>query len=802
MTAPFFSRSGWLLTGTALAALSLAHAVPAQAQPAAPATAPARAGFDIPAQPLASALNAFGRQAGYQVTADAALVSGRTSQAVSGALAPTEALRRLLVGTGLTWRLSGDRTVVLSPQPQAPQGTVQLPEVNVTAGRLRSFSPIQGYAATLGATGTKTDTPLLETPQSVSIVTADQIRATDSASVTEALAYTPGLIAQAPTFSRMADDFTIRGFNVADGYSGMLRDGLRLNPNVYGLVQEPYGLERIEVVRGAASVLYGQLSPGGLVNATSKRPTDEPLHELNLGYGSYDRRFISGDYGGRLTEDGTLTFRLTGLWRDSNNWVDHVQDNRRYIAPAVTWQPDDRTSLTLLASYQQTETQFAAPMPYAPIRAGTIPQRFFTGEPGFDRFDVESYTAGYLLEHAFSDNVTFRSSARYFTSSGNWDNLTFLSLAGNGTVTRGISQREEASTGFTADNSLETRFDTGPVSHTLLTGIDYFYARYNSHRYLTGTAYPINLYNPAYGRLPIVNRAVDTGSRTTGDQVGIYAQDQLRFDRFVLTIGGRYDWSGREGVAFRNGAETSQDDTAFTGRAGLVYLFDNGVAPYVSFSQSFAPNIGTDRLGNAFTPTRGTQYEAGLRYQPPGSSLLFSGAVYRLTQTDALVSDPVNSNFSIQAGEVRSQGFELEAKGEYGPFGFVASYAYTDARTTQSTVPAQQGQRVSLSPYNTFAVWGDARLDGLGLEGLKLGAGVRYVGSANIPGFTRDVPDYVLVDASVRYDLGKVLPQLPGAAISLNAHNLFGEDYFTCQGATGCRYGAPRTWLAALSYRW
>ena len=804
MLAPF-GRLTRLLASTALIAplVSLGAARPVLAQPT--GIEQADIAFDLPAQPLGSALNAFARQSGYQVTAEAGLVSGATSQPVQGRFPPQEALRRLLAGTGLSGRVTEGRTVLLHRLPAAPisAGTVLLPEVNVAAGRARSWEPVPGYAATLGSSGTKTDTPLLETPQSVSVVTAAQIRETDAASITEALAYTPGLTAQAPTFSRMADDFTIRGFNVADGYSGMLRDGLRLNPNVYGLVQEPYGLERIEVVRGAASVLYGQLSPGGLVNATSKRPTQEPLRELNLGIGSDDRRVYSGDFGGRLTEDGSLSFRLTGLWRDSDNWVDHVEDNRRYIAPALTWRPDQDTTVTLLASYQRTETQFAAPMPYAPVRARTIPRDFFTGEPGFDRFDVESYTAGYLLEHRLNDRMTLRSGARYFTSSGNWDYLTFGALAPNGTVTRGLSQREEASSGFTMDHSLESRFETGPLSHTLLTGVDYFNARYNSHRYLSGTAYPINLFNPVYGRLPLVNRGIDTGSRVNGDQVGLYAQDQIRFDRFVLTLGGRYDWSERKTTIFRSGAQSSQDDEAFTGRAGLVYVFDNGLAPYVSFSQSFAPNIGTDRLGNAFTPTRGTQYEAGLRYQPPGSSMIFSGAVYRLTQTDALVTDPLNASFSVQAGEVRSQGVELEARGEYGPFGFIASYAYTDARTTESTVAAQEGQRVTLTPYNTVALWGDARLDGLGLTGLKLGAGVRYVGEANIPGFNRDVPDYVLVDASARYDLGTLFPRMPGASIAVNVHNLLGNDYFTCAGSsTGCRYGAPRTWLASLSYRW
>ncbi|WP_160000046.1 TonB-dependent siderophore receptor [Roseomonas sp. 18066] len=800
MTRKTSDRAARLLAITLAAAAAPLAIAQAQAPSQAAAAAPRR--FDIPAQPLGSALAAFGRQAGLQVTAEAGAVADLQSQPVAGTLAPEEALRRLLSGTGVSWRFGAEGTVLLT-RPPAVSGALTLPEVAVMAGRQRPWSPVAGYNATLAASASKTDTPLLETPQSVSVVTADQMRAQDAISVTDALAYVPGLNAQAPTFSRMADDFTMRGFNIADAYSGMLRDGLRLQPNVYGLAQEPYGMERIEVVRGAASVLYGQLSPGGLINAVSKRPTEETLREINIGYGSDDRRFISGDYAGKLTEDGTLSFRLTGLWREADNWVNHVQDNRRYIAPALTWRPDSSTSLTLLASYQRSETQFAAPMPYAALRSGTVPRDFFAGEPGFDRFDTTAYTAGYLLEHAFNDRVKWRSGARYFTSSGNWDYLTFLSATANGTVNRGLSQREEASTGFTADNSLEMRFSTGAAEHTLLAGIDYFNARYNSHRYLTGTAYPINLFNPAYGRLPIVNRAVDTGSRTNGDQVGVYLQDQIRLGQLVLTLGGRHDWTERKTSSFRSGAQASQSDDAFTGRAGAVYLFENGLAPYLSFSQSFAPNIGTDRLGEAFSPTRGTQYEAGLRYQPPGTSMTFSAAVYELTQQDVLTTDLQNTSFQVQTGEVRARGVELEAKGNWGPFGFVASYAYTDARAVKSNQAAQLGQRLALTPYNTAGLWVDYSTAGLGIPGLKIGSGVRYIGSANIPGFDRDVPDYVLVDAMARYELDRLLPQLPGTALTVNAHNIFGENYFVCAGASnGCRYGAPRTFLASLSYRW
>ncbi|MCQ4159100.1 TonB-dependent siderophore receptor [Roseomonas sp. GC11] len=803
MPHPRIGRLAWLLASTALALLAPAPASPGARAQQPPATAAAEAlDFAIAPQPLASALALFGRQAGWQFSAEASLLEGRASPGVTGRMSRAAALHRLLAGTGLAARGGESGVVMLQPLPAPPASSAEttLPEVSVAAATPRATDPVQGYLATLGASAMRGDTPLVETPQSLSVVPRDQMRDTASSSLSDALAYTPGVTSQSSTFSRAVDDFMIRGFNVADAYSGMMRDGLRLAPNVYAMAQEPYGLERIEVVRGAASVLYGQLAPGGLVNSLSKRPTEAPFSEVNLSAGSQGRAQVSGDTSGRLNEDGTLLYRLTGLWRDGQNWVDHVRDDRVYIAPAITWKPDAETALTLLASYQRTSTQFAPPMPYAVLSAGTMPRDRFIGEPGFDKFEVEAYSLGYTLERRLSDAVTWRSSARGFSSTGAWDYLTYGSLAANGRLSRGVSVRDEQSSSITLDNSLETRFATGPVQHTLLAGIDYFHALYSSHRY-QGSATSLSIYDPVYGSTPVVNRSVDRGSRTTGEQYGAYLQDQARIDRLVLSLGLRYDEANRLTHVYRSGSDVKQNDSAVTSRAGAVYLFDSGFAPYVSFSQSFAQVIAVDANGNPLDPSHSTQYEAGLRYQPPGTELLFSSAVYELTQTNALTTDAAGN--SLQYGKVRSRGLELEARGQFGPLGLVASYAYTDARIRKSALPEEVGQRVGLMPLNTAALWATYRMDRLGAQGLTLGGGLRYFGEDNIPGYSGDVPAYTLVNAMARYELGDLLPQLPGAALSLNVANLTGEKYFTCSGtSTGCRYGAPRSWLATLSYRW
>lgn len=760
--------------------------------------------FDVPAQPLAAALGVFGRQAGMQVTVDATMVGQARSQAVKGRFKARDALHRLLTGTGLAARYTGDRTAVLVPAPVGG-GPLTLAPVTVEAAAApsRSWQPVAGYLARQSASGTKTDAPLIETPQSISVVTADQIAATKATSVTDALNYTPGVVSQSGAFSRMADDFMIRGFNVANGNSGSLRDGMKFQSNVYDGGQEPYGLERIEVLRGASSMLYGQLGPGGVVNAISKRPTADPLHEVSVEYGRYGRKQVSTDHGGALTGDGVLSYRLTGLLREADNWVDGTNDDKRYIAPALTWRPDATTSLTLLGGYQEADTKFASPLLYGDVDGGTIPRSLFLGEPGFDRYESDVYHLGYVFEHSPTDAVTLRSAARYYHAKVSWDYMMAnLAPVTNGLLYRLASKRFEESSGVTADNAVEIKVATGPVDHTVLTGVDYYHRRYDSHRY-RGTGYvPLNVDDPVYRGVPTISYAVDRGSDNTSDQIGAYVQDQMRIDdRWVVVLGGRYDISDSEVRSYQTGTRSTQSERAFTGRAGVVYLFDNGVAPFVSISQSFEPVLGTDpATGRPFDPSEGLQYEAGIRYQPDGRDLLLSASVYSLTQTNVLTYDAAAQPY--QQGKVESRGIELEARARFGALSVIGAYTYTDARVTESADASAIDQQVALVPFHTVSLWADRTLDDLGLTGVSVGIGARHTGETNIPGFSGNVAGYTLVDARLGLDLGALSPGLAGASLALNARNLLDKDYYTCVSEDGCRYGAPMTWTATLSYRW
>lgn len=768
--------------------------------------------FDIPAVSLNRALRSFADQSGLQVAYQTSIAANAKSPALKGVMTPEQALVTLLAGSGLRYSFSGNGAVtILSGGPErtdpgvAAGGSTVLAPIVVTGASPSSTAPVSGYRATVAASGSKTDTPIIETPQSVSVVTADQMANQRVASLAETLSYSPGVVAQSGSFSRLVDDFMIRGFNAANGNTGSLRDGMKLQSNVYDGGQEPYGLERIEVLRGASSTLYGQLAPGGVVNAVSKRPVDTPQHEVNVEYGTYNRKQVSADFGGPITEDGVLSYRLTGLVRQGDNWVDGTSDDKVFIAPALKWQPQEGTSLTLLGSYQHIDTRFSTPYLYSDVTSGALSRKTFTGIDGFDRYVGNSYTAGALFEHEFDNGLKWRSGARYFRSDLDWDymlsNLAPLSTTG-GVMARLASARQEQSYGITADNSLEYTFDALGGEHTLLGGMDYYRRSYDTHRYRGASYSLLDLSTGNYTGSPNVNYTVDRGSDTLGDQYGVYLQDQVKFDdHWVLLLGGRHDWSNSDTKTYRTGLVTTQQDTAFTGRAGLVYLFDNGVAPYLSISQSFLPQAGIDyRTGDALKPNEGLQYEVGVRYQPVGTNLLFSAAIYDLTQTNVVTYD--SSGLSYQQGKVRSRGLEMEARGEIGQWGLVAAYSYTDAKIRESAVASEVGQQVALVPYHSASLWADYGLDDLGLEGVRIGAGLRYIGKTNLTDSDANVPGYLLVDAMAKVDLGKLKPELDGLALSVNARNLFDKDYFTCVAVDGCRFGEPLTVSAKVTYKW
>ena len=677
----------------------------------------------------------------------------------------------------------------------------------------RATGPVNGMAAQSSATSSKTATPIVETPQSVSVVGRKEIDQRGADSLQEALAYTPGVVSFASPRSRFLDEFVVRGFDTSTGDLGQLRDGLKLQANVYDGGQEPYGIERVDVLKGAASILFGQLGPGGVVNSISKRPSFDPKGEVNVTTGSFGNTQISADVTG--SADPTLAYRLTVLGRDSDSWTDYINDDRRYIAPAFTWKPSDATTLTILSYYQETRTRFSAPLSYDGTVAaipgvGRIPRDRFIGEPGFDHFDINSGAIGYLLEHRFDASVTFRSSARFFQADGEWDYLTFrgfnTSDPSDPKIVRGVSSRDEHSTNWATDNSVELKLGSDAFRHTAIAGIDYSRSNYDTTRFRSnGGGGLLSVFDPQYGAANVVVGSVNTGFDRVLNQVGIYGQDQLKIaDTFVLLAGVRHDLAQTETLQYVDQSMTDQSDGATTWRLGGVYLGPWGFAPFASYSQSFSPVLAASYGVDETKPTTGEQYEGGVRWQSPDQKTLISAAVFSIDQRNVVTFTPDFFDFR-QSGLVRSKGFEFEGKTQMGPLSMTLAYAYTDARTLKDEDPLYVDQRVPLVPFNQASIWLAYDFTTFGVPGVTLGGGVRYVGSTNLPDdeFGRDVPSYVIADALASVDLGKVSSTWKGYYAQFNAKNLFNEVSYSCASSfQGCEYGQPQTFTGTLSYRW
>ncbi len=677
----------------------------------------------------------------------------------------------------------------------------------------RANGPVDGYVARRSASATKTDTPLIETPQSITVVPRAQMDDQGVQSVSQAVRYSAGVLGETRLSSGRYDSVFIRGFGGAGTGAGFINnlDGLRLQRGVNFLVPigEPWGLERVEVLRGPASVTFGQVKPGGLINMISKRPQEQAHGEVQVVLGTDQRRQLAFDIGGPVTPDKTILYRLVGLGRAADTQVDFTKEERLYIAPSLTFQPNAATSLTLLTSYQRDpETGFYGFLPSVgtalPNRNGRIRSNFFPGEPSYEGYSRNALNLGYAFEHRFNEVFSFRQNLRYSDLESRFRTVAAASLgADQRTLTRRVTASNEKAQTLGVDNQLQADFRTGPLTHKLLFGVDGYWMDGTAFTGAGGTVQTLDAFNPVYGRRPFAVPAVPGTAQVT-EQYGIYLQDQIKLDRLSLVVGGRFDRAMARTRNLTNGALSKQDDTANTGRVALMYNFDSGFAPYASYSTSFEPVAGTTFGGTPFKPTEGEQFEVGFKYEPPGYNAFFQAAVYDLTQTNVATADPNNVGFQVQTGEVRARGVELEARATVlENLDLVAAYAYTDAEVTKSN-GADLGKRPTVVPRHMASLWAHYTFKTGLFSGLGLGAGVRYVGKgAGDPGNTFFTDDYALVDAAISYDLGAANAAMKGWKVQVNAQNLFDKEYVAgCYAAVQCSFGLRRTVLATLSYRW
>ncbi|KHL74215.1 TonB-dependent receptor [Pseudomonas putida] len=760
-------------------AVYLALALHAGGALAATATAPS-----IPAGPLGQALSTFAERAGITLSFSPEAVRGLTSPGLAGGGPLEDGLNQLLSGSGLQLHKSSAGYVVLPGQGET---SLQLEPISIDATASQSaFAPVEGYFTSNASSATKTDRPILETAQSISVVTAEQIADRKVDRVEDAVAYTAGVRVGASGLDPRFDMISIRGFETTMGADFL--DGLRQPGSGWlSLYQtEAYNLERIEVLKGPSSVMYGQISPGGMVNRVSKRPGLLANNEVQIQSGNYNHQQGQFDLGGKLNESGDLLYRVVGVYRDAENYIEQLNNDVRMIAPSLTWQIDPDTSLTLLAQYQERETA-ASPMLY---QQGEHLSNFWQGDEYFDKLQQRQWTFGYEFEHTFNDTFSFQQNLRYGqVDTTNQYLQPYQEREGHILDRDAIGVYEDMSS-VSADTRLVSRFATGPLHHTLLTGVDYGWID-TSLLYASGPAPSIDRFAPDYNQ-PVAKPGTPLADEDGLEQrTGLYLQDQIDLDRWRLSAGLRRDFVHVRRSDNLSGINRKTSDSATTGSVGALYLFDNGLAPYASYATSFQPQSGS----GAYKPTEGEQYEVGLKYQPPGSATMLTASLYHLTQKNVLTRDLANPINSIATGEQVSKGLELEAVSDLGDrLKMTASYSFNDPEVTKSN-DGNEGKQPLNVPRHLASVWLDYRLPmGIGVSG-----GARYTGS-NYGDAQNTVKNesYTLVDAGVHYDFGG---GLDGVRLALNAHNLFDKRYINCQQGY-CYRGEARSVVTSLSYRW
>jgi iron complex outermembrane receptor protein len=697
-------------------------------------------------------------------------------------------MKRTMVRRRAASVLVGCMAIYLQHQVLA-QGAAQssLSEIRVDANTApeTATTPVIGYRAKNAVTATKTDTPLSETPQSVTVVTRDQIVDQGATNLQDALNYAAGVRSDAYGLDSRTDSVRVRG-----AYPDIYLDGLRQAYGYYTSTTrtEPYTLERLEVLRGPSGMLFGAGTAAGVVNMVSKRPLQEAQREVGVQFGSFGRRQIQADLTGPLNADGSLSYRLIALQRKSDTQVDYVPDDRSLIAPSLTWRPNAATSLTLQGLWQKDKSGSSSQfLPWEGTLLsnpnGRLPGSRFIGEPG-DFYNSERKTFGWLFEHKFNDNWTVRQNFRYaqnenanqyhygaaFSGFDSWSSDPVSKRV----LGRYFDNQLTLNRTQTLDNHVEGHFQTGALKHTLLVGADFARQRENVW---SGTTFDtIDVYAPVYGHRDVPDAVALPRARQR--QTGLYLQDQIKLDNWILVAGLRHDKAASSAAG-----SDEQKSSATTKRLGLMYASPSGWSPYVSYSESFTPQ--SPRQGRIFTPLRGEQWEVGVKYEPKDRALAFSAAVYDLREKNQIVEE--QPNVFSQRGLTKTKGVELEAKGSIGrDLDLVAHYNYTDADAQIEGLPKHQA-----------SVWAKYRFSIGGVNGFSAGAGVRLMSSFRDTqfGVGPRVPGIALADLVFAYDTANW-------RYALNINNVTDKKYFsTCLSRGDCWYGSRRNIVASATYR-
>lgn len=666
-----------------------------------------------------------------------------------------------------------------------------------------AIETVEVYGTTYRNTATKTALTPYESPQGMSVIDQSdlEMRAVDS--VAEALRYAPGVATElrGGAVSRI-DLFNIRGFinyqNLYDG-SQLLYNDWNLQPQV-----DAFAVKQLEIFKGPTSVLYGSMPPGGMVNLIAKTPSDKDYKRINIKLGTQSLKEVNFESAGKLSDN--INYSLVALARDKDGQAETSEEKRYLLAPSIDWQVSDQTLINFNLYYQKDPdmgiyTSLPASGLFLPNANGELSEDAFSGDANWNTFEKEQLLVGYKINHQFNDQWTYLQNVR-FTDANAYQKNTYPDGLGNDgrTLKRRAYLTDEVSKGFTVDNQLSGIIKSDDLEHNLLIGLDYL-SLDSDIIYKDGVAPDIDLFNPNHYLIDLATQDLsdyNSNFDLTKKQLGVYFQDQIRFNNLVVIVGGRYDrYKGEEkGIKYGGPTATKLEQKQFTGRIGALYEFSNGFAPYLSYAESFEPQSGINRAGKKFDPSKGQQLEAGVKYLNELSSITVS--VFDILKDNVPTRDPNGGPYDqIQAGEVASKGVEIEA--DVNPtddFSLLVLYTYTDAEVEKDN-NGLQGKTPIWIPKQNVSLWANYQLNSAN----TLGLGVRYIGEQELDAMnTGKVPSVTLVDLSYRFGLGSLADAMQGTELTLSASNLFDKRYYSCYDAGNCWFGAERSVSASISF--
>ncbi len=676
----------------------------------------------------------------------------------------------------------------------------------VTSSENNNDSP-RGYANKTQFTATKGSASLLETPQFVSVIKREQMDTLPSESISQALRYSAGVTSEKfGAFGNGIDFSKIRGFD-ADYYL----DGLRVigNSGIWGPQIDSWTLNSIEAVHGPSSALYGQGGAGGVINMQSRRPSANESHQIQFQKGNFDNDSIKFDTTGALNDSETLLYRMDGLALSTDSQINSSKQSRYLLAPSLTWQPNEKLSLTVLSQYQRDphighyNTLPAQAIGLLPNRNGKLDFTQNYSDPRHEQSERTQWSITSLIDYQITPFITFKQNIRYSDVDTHIKrDFTRGFLAGDQRLTAVYQDSPSHSKTWVADNQLIYQLDTGPIRHQLLFGFDYQTGKLDKDWWGSQTVSfdPwVKPHHPEFRPYPVSR----TSTTQRFDRYGVYLQDQLSWQQWDLLLSGRYDWSYLNTDNNLTNTTQKNDTSAWSQRVGLTYSFESGFSPWVSVSDSFDPVLGTDAEGKPFIPTESKQTELGIKYQNQSGDLMVSLAAYELEQKNVTTHNPLNPDYYNQTGKIRSRGIDFESRFAITTsLNMMLNYAYTDNKITQSQDLSVLNKHPVQVPKHSGSAWVDYRFHSPYLEGALVGVGVRYLGATwgdNTNTFK--VPAVWLGDVSARYQMDAFIPELTGMELGVTVSNITNNPYVaSCTSSTYCSIGTNRTLFATLNY--